>query len=77
VDWSSITTGLPEVTFSGLQTDGFSLPTDLKWAYEFDQTGLYAVIAIVPEPGRMALLALGLSLAFLRRKRQQELQADI
>jgi autotransporter-associated beta strand protein len=77
VDWSSITTGLPEVTFSGLQTDGFSLPTDLKWAYEFDQTGLYAVIAIVPEPGRMALLGLGLSLAFLRRKRQQELQADI
>ncbi|MEN3941160.1 autotransporter-associated beta strand repeat-containing protein [Prosthecobacter sp. SYSU 5D2] len=70
VDWSSIVTGLPGVNFTAIQTEGITLPTDLKWTYEFNQTGLYAVVTIIPEPGRMALLGLGLGLVFLRRKRQ-------
>lgn len=69
VDWSSIVTGLPGVNFTQIQTDGLALPTDLQWTYEFNQTGLYAVVTIIPEPGRMALLGLGLGLVLMRRKR--------
>lgn len=71
VDWTGITGGLPTVNFSQIDSVGFTLPTELKWTYEFNQTGLFAVITVVPEPSRMLLLWMGMSLLFLRRRPRQ------
>lgn len=68
VDWTGITGGLPTVNFSHIDSVGITLPTELKWTYEFNQTGLFAVITVVPEPSRMLLMGMGMSLLFLRRR---------
>ncbi|WP_166647103.1 beta strand repeat-containing protein [Prosthecobacter fusiformis] len=71
VDWSGLTGGLPGVSFSQINSPDISLPTELKWTYEFDTTGLYAVVTIVPEPGRAFLVSIGLCLGLLRRRRDR------
>ncbi|MCW0217470.1 MAG: autotransporter-associated beta strand repeat-containing protein [Prosthecobacter sp.] len=68
-DWTGLTGGIPSVNFSQIDSSSLMLPTDLKWSYEANASGLYAVIITVPEPSKMAFLLLGLSITILRRRR--------
>lgn len=70
VDWSGLTGGTPSVNFSQVSAPEIVLPSNLGWTYEFNQNGLYAVVAVVPEPGRVLLLMVGLSVSCLRRRRR-------
>lgn len=70
IDWSGLTGGLPSVNFGQVTSSEINLPSTLKWSYDFDQNGLYAVIVVVPEPGRAGLLLMGACLVWLRRRRR-------
>lgn len=57
-------------TFSSITSQGFSLGPNLMWNVERDMHGIYAVVAVIPEPNRVAFLALGIVALFCRRNRQ-------
>lgn len=70
IDWSGLTGGTPSVNFSQVVAPELTLSGNLAWYYEFDTSGLYAVVIVaVPEPGRIMLLGVGLVSLFLRRRR--------
>ena len=68
-DWSSLIDGTAVGEFSSFELP--ALPTGLIW----DTSALYSdgllAVALVPEPGRVCLLGLGLLSLLLRRKRRE------
>lgn len=73
IDWSNVLVGgnpnTAKFTGSLSLLDMPDLGEDLKWQLSTDLNGLYIQVVVVPEPGRLMLLFLGVACLSLRRRR--------
>ncbi len=81
LDWSSIATGTADSIGTPSGSSAFTTANDLylpelasglQWdTSAFASYGIVVITVIVPEPGRMVLMLLGLAALFMRRRRSQ------